>query len=123
MQVTTSLRAEAVVPTRTISLQGRNLRRFFYVLVRHRSFPITISPCLRHGSGIEQLAQAPRLVVTMLDAEDCRKRATKCVSMAEHSSDRRAQESWRKLSESWVTWSDILGRLNDRTRLLSIFSP
>jgi hypothetical protein len=52
-----------------------------------------------------------RGVVAMMNSDDCRKRASECLKAAELSSDPNREQSWRKLSDLWLIWSDVLGRL------------
>jgi hypothetical protein len=46
----------------------------------------------------------------MMNSDACSKRASECLKAAELSSDPNRQQSWRKLSDLWLIWSDVLSR-------------
>src|SRR5271170_6815964 len=48
----------------------------------------------------------------MMNADECRVRAEKCLAAARHASDRDAQRGWRQLSVMWSLWSGRLVRIS-----------
>jgi hypothetical protein len=47
----------------------------------------------------------------MKNADECRRRAEKCLAAAQHASDRDAQRTWHQLSDMWLLWSGQLVQL------------